>query len=419
MASEPDRPGYAVNKPPSRGARVLVTDGEQRSSLAAVRALGRAGYWVSVTANRKGSLAARSRFCMRGWRVSAPLTDPEQYADDIAAIVARQAIDVVLPMTEPSLLVLLPTRERLSPAAIPFGDHRSFLQLLDKDEVLRRAPAHGIPVPQQIVLEKRSEVQRADVDELHFPVVLKPGRSVGVTGGRRQSVGVQHVSRRSCFVATVRELPAASFPLLVQERIEGHGVGIFLLLGRSGVLARFAHRRLREKPPTGGVSVLRESIKPDEDLFERAQDLLEEFGWEGVAMVEFKVSDESGEPYLMEVNPRLWGSLQLAIDAGVDFPTLMVRAALGEAVPASLTYSSGVRTRWLWGEIDHWLARTKAALNREGSTRPMQVAADAMGAITSELGRGSNLETLDWSDPRPFLRESVDWVRELLSGGRD
>lgn len=419
MEMNPDSRKDAVTESSTRRASVLITDGHQRSSLAAVRALGRAGYRVSVTTDQGRSLAASSKYCRRAWRVAAPLTEAEQYADDISGIVDREGIDVVLPMTEPSLLVLLPVRDRLSPAVIPFGDYGAFMELLDKDEVLRRAPACGIPVPRQIVLEERAAVSPTALNELRFPVVLKPSRSVGVAHGERRSVGVKHVDRRSSFEASIRELPEASFPLLVQERITGHGVGVFLLLDGGGVIARFAHRRLREKPPTGGVSVLRESIQPEEALFKRAQDLLEAFNWEGVAMVEFKVSEASGKPYLMEVNPRLWGSLQLAIDSGVDFPTLMVRKALGEDVFECLSYSPGVRTRWLWGEIDHWFARMKAALNRDASVRPMEVAADAIGAITSEFGRGSNLEVLDWSDPRPFLRESVNWTRELLSVDRD
>ena len=82
--------------------------------------------------------------------------------------------------------------------------------------------------------------------------------------------------------------------------------------------AVFAHRRLREKPPSGGVSVYRESVAPDPSLVARAAALLAGLGWRGVAMVEMKTDARTGTPYLMEVNGRFWGSLQLAVDAGVD-----------------------------------------------------------------------------------------------------
>jgi predicted ATP-grasp superfamily ATP-dependent carboligase len=66
--------------------------------------------------------------------------------------------------------------------------------------------------------------------------------------------------------------------------------------------------------------------------------LLGQFDWQGVAMVEFKVEANTGTPYLLEVNGRFWGSLQLAIDAGVDFPALLVDAATGKPPAQSHGY---------------------------------------------------------------------------------
>jgi predicted ATP-grasp superfamily ATP-dependent carboligase len=68
-------------------------------------------------------------------------------------------------------------------------------------------------------------------------------------------------------------------------------------------------------------------------------------------MVEFRVAND-GTPYLMEVNTRFWGSLQLAIDAGVDFPELLYRITNGETPPAQQPYKKGVRLRWLLGDLD-------------------------------------------------------------------
>lgn len=396
---------------PGRTGRVLVTDGNQRSSLAAVRALAESGYEVAVCSDRKRTLAGSSRYCRRSFRVVDPLKWPDRYVDEVAELSGRLAVDVVLPMTEPSLLALLPERQRLKPAVVPFGDYDSFSRLLDKDDVLRRAPRHGIAVPSQVRLDRPDSEERSSVGELRFPVVLKPSRSVGVSEGGRKSVEVTHVTNPSEFEAELARQTPASFPLLVQERIGGLGVGIFLLLDEEGVAARFAHRRLREKPPSGGVSVLRESIRPEESLFEKARALLEDFGWTGVAMVEFKVSEESGEPYLMEVNPRLWGSLQLAIDAGVDFPTLLVDGALGERVPRILEYEAGVRTRWLWGDVDHLLASVRSAIGGDGKSfgDTLSLLKEAVGGFASGWRRGTRLEVLRFSDPGPFLRESVDW----------
>lgn len=413
--------GSKLSEGPTRRARpesLLVTDGDQRSSLAAVRALSQAGFSVMTCSKLDTSLAGRSRFSRRSWHVSDPLVRPKRYVDEIASIVARRDVDLVLPMTEASLLALLPERSRLSPTLLPFDEYAKLTRLLDKNEVLKRARAQGIAVPNQLLLERQTSTVPRGVGDLRFPVVLKPGRSIGSTGGKRRSVGVTHVPRPSQLEQILERLSPASFPLLVQERIRGPGVGIFLLLDSEGIAARFAHRRLREKPPSGGVSVLRESILPDESLFEKSRALLADFDWEGVAMVEFKLSEETGQPYLMEINPRLWGSLQLAIDAGVDFPTLLVRSALGERVPRVTEYRVGVRTRWLWGDADHLAARLKSAM-REGATlrQRLKQAAEALGAFASGWGSGTSLEVFRWDDPVPFLHESVAWWRDVLTDG--
>src|SRR5439155_25387070 len=124
-------------------------------------------------------------------------------------------------------------------------------------------------------------------------------------------------------LAAARSAPGFAGGVLLQEFVAGRGEGVFLLTDRGRPLARFAHRRLREKPPWGGVSVLSEAIAPDPELLAGSERLLAELALTGVAMVEFRRAP-GGPAYLMEVNPRLWGSLQLAIDAGVDFPSMLV-----------------------------------------------------------------------------------------------
>ena len=130
-------------------------------------------------------------------------------------------------------------------------------------------------------------------------------------------------------------------------------------------------------------------------------------------MVEFKEDTATGTPYLMEVNGRFWGSLQLGIDADVDFPEILVRLACGEAVEPPASYRPGIRSRWLWGELDHlmWILRAPWGYRRGNSDLPSR-----LGALSSFLvpwRPGDHLEVLRFSDPRPFFRESAAWFRAL------
>jgi predicted ATP-grasp superfamily ATP-dependent carboligase len=389
---------------------VIITDGEQRAALAVVRSLG-PRYRCVVVSSARRSLAAVSRFCARAVVVPDPLRHPAEFAQAIIELAAEESASVVLPIAEQALLAILPVRDRLSPAVVPFPDLAAVNALTDKQRLLDEASQLGIAVPAQRVLPHRHEIDAIDPSALTFPVVLKPARSVSQMGGERTKVSVSYASNPDDLRRKVAALSGASFPLLVQQRVVGPGVGIFLLLWDGEVIAQFAHRRLCEKPPSGGVSVYRESIALDESLLARSRALLERFEWCGVAMVEYKVDSNTGKPYLMEVNGRFWGSLQLAIDAGVDFPGLLVAAALGENVTPRLSYKVGVRSRWWWGQIDHLLNRMRhrasgVALPPGTSSTPRVLGDLLLGPFRQK----DYEEILWWNDPGPFLNETVRWV---------
>jgi predicted ATP-grasp superfamily ATP-dependent carboligase len=390
--------------------RILVTDGTQRSALAVVRSLGRAGHLVFVCSSRVPSLAGSSRHSFAEAAVASALDAPSEFVSDVTSLIDRWRIDTLIPIAESSLLALLPERAALG-VAIPFPDDSTFRSVADKAVVLAAASALGIATPRQIVLESKTDGAPMDHALLTYPVVLKPSRSVGEHNGQRTSLGVVHVADAKSFAFALEALDEAAFPLLVQQRIVGPGIGIFLLIWNGAVRATFAHRRLREKPASGGVSVYSESVAADPALIERSRLLLEKLGWSGVAMVEYKLDASTGVPYLMEVNGRFWGSLQLAVDSGVDFPALLIDASHGAPVAADAGYRAGVRSRWWWGDVDLLLSRWR----KSAETLALPPNAPSRWRATLDFFRpwgsqGRN-DVLRLSDIRPFVRETLDWFR--------
>lgn len=389
---------------------VIVTDGEQRAALAVVRSLGAAGYRCIVTSSSRPSIAGGSRFVERTVAVPDALGRPTEFADAIAALAARERVDLVLPITEQALLAILPIRARLSPAVVPFPDLAVFNALTDKERLLAEASKLGIAIPAQEIIRDVEAIASMDFSKLHYPLVVKPARSVGERGGVRATFSVSYASNASDLERNVRALPDAAFPLLLQQRVVGPGIGIFLLLWDGKLKAQFAHQRLSEKPPSGGISVYRESVSMDEALRDRSVSLLDRFGWHGVAMVEYKRDSATGQMYLMEVNGRFWGSLQLAIDSGVDFPRILVGCAVGEESPPISSYRVGVRSRWWWGQIDHLAGRL-----RRSASDPLPPGTRSTGRACSDLllgpfRRADYEEILRWSDPRPFWNETIRWI---------
>jgi predicted ATP-grasp superfamily ATP-dependent carboligase len=390
---------------------VLVTDGEQRAALAVVRSLGRAGYRVLVASTRGRSLAGASRYASHEIAAGDPLRNAEAFADTVVRAVSQQAVSALIPIADAALLSLLPRRNELHPCVLPFPPLEQVCQVADKQLVARAAADCGIAVPGQTVLAAPAAAG-LDVSRLPFPVVVKPSRSVSERAdGRRDKHVVAYARDPAELTRVLTALPPHAYPLLLQQRVVGPGVGIFLLLWDGQVAATFAHRRIREKPPAGGVSVYRESIPADPALVARSRALLDRFAWTGVAMIEYKIDAVSGTPYLMEINGRFWGSLQLAIDAGVDFPRLLVSRALGGPAEPSPSYRTGVRSRWWLGDVDHLLAR----LRRSPETLALPPGSPGRWAAVRDflvLWRpGDRSEILRWSDAAPALRELSEWLR--------
>jgi len=390
---------------------ILVTDGDQRAALALVRAFGRAGHRVLTVGPTRRTLAGASRFVARQAEVPDPLQAVEAFTARVVELCRAWGVTALVPVTEPSALALLGARGALSGILVPFADLNRFRAISDKLEVLRAAGRLGIAVPAQQVVAAREDRAQATTTVTHFPVVLKPARSVAEGAEGRVKLSVRHARDASELALALEEIPAQGYPVLLQQRVVGPGLGIFLLRHEGRTVARFAHRRLREKPPSGGVSVYRESVPLDASLLALSEALLAEFDWTGVAMVEFKVDRRSGIPYLMEINGRFWGSLQLAVDAGVDFPNLLLAAARGLAPAEPPPYASGVRLRWWWGEVDHLVARLRHSDHVLHLPPGEPTRWRALAGMLLPWRPGDRPETFRLNDPAPFLRETLNWFQ--------
>jgi predicted ATP-grasp superfamily ATP-dependent carboligase len=137
----------------------------------------------------------------------------------------------------------------------------------------------------------------------------------------------------------------------------GDAIGVSLFMDENGkTLASFTHRRLREYPVSGGPSTLRESYH-HEEAEAYAEKLLKALKFHGIAMVEFKVDPRDNVPKLMEINPRFWGSLPLAIRAGVDFPYILFCWAMKRAFDMPVQKENVRLRNLLPGDLLYFLAK--------------------------------------------------------------
>lgn len=385
-----------------------MLDANQRSALAIIRSLGRRGLTVIAADHRPHTIGAASRYVTTSIRYSNPATSPGAFAKDVLEAADRLGIEIIIPATDLTTMLLASQPDLCNSVHLATPRADSYETLTDKARLMELAAKLAIQAPRT----RTACTQAAVVEAAHdfgFPVVLKPARSRYLKGDQVLSTSVQIVhDPDGLSEALNNQTWIGDIPCLVQQFVPGRGAGIFALYGPSGPVAWFAHARLREKPPTGGVSVLSESVPVDPTMQSAAAKLLAAANWTGVAMVEFRIAAD-GVPYLMEVNGRFWGTLQLAIDCGVDFPWLLYQLTKTLPTTGPHSYAVGKRLRWLLGDVDSLIIDLKRTSSDFGQ-RAHAIAAFARSFADAKCRQ----EILRLHDPKPAIVESWQWVQELF-----
>ena len=395
--------------------KVIILDGNMRASLAITRSLGRRGFRIIVGAETKKSLSSSSRFCSDSFEYPPPHEDPEGFFRAVFDKAIELQPDFLVPVTDVTIGEILRRRgEFKEEIRIPYDDFDKYNLASNKEWVVSQCLQLGLPVPESILstdFEDKNAFFDA-ADKLGYPLVVKPGLSRIRTETGWINTRVRYARDKNELDAVLSDPLFSKTSFILQKRIRGRGVGIFLLMKDGETLASFAHRRLREKPPSGGVSVLCESIKPPADALNAATRLLASIRWSGVAMVEFKEDDKENILKVLEVNARFWGSLALAVSSGVDFPYLLLATARGEDARGLAEYRAGLKVRWELGDLDHLLIRllkNPAALSLpEGAPSRLGV---FLSFIADSVRPSVRNEVFRFRDPKPFLHEFGQYVR--------
>jgi predicted ATP-grasp superfamily ATP-dependent carboligase len=385
--------------------RVLLTYGWVRSTYAAMRNLAQHGVQVWASDAFRVGMCQWSRH-RRGFA-----RYPSHYANEIGFVRAvaqacgEHRIGLVFPSHNET--EILARHRALLPAGTDalLPDAQLCALFNNKARSYALAESLGVELPRRIAYSSPAEVPAVfrELDRGSGVVVkLLTGNSAkGVfypRGAEEAKALVQELVQR--FALSPDRLPQ------IEERVEGFGAGCSVAYWRGTMIQRFSHRRLREKIATGGTSTLRESFRCPA-IEEDARRIFDHVGWHGLAMAEFKVCPRTGRSWFIEVNPRMWGSIPLAIAAGAEFPHLLwTCAARGSdealALARRATIREGWRGRWLLGDMI--LAASQGAKLQlvEASRTLFRSGADS-------------LDDFHWDDPGAFAGEVAHYLTRFLA----
>jgi predicted ATP-grasp superfamily ATP-dependent carboligase len=401
---------------PGRRRHVLVTDASRGSAVAFIRSLGRRGWRVTAADTDRRSPGFRSRWTTDRLVYPDPAERAEAAVEALALAARRSAVDLLIPITDEIGLPLAADRDQFEGSTRLALPHPSALAVAhDKRRTLDMAARLGVPIP------TTCEVTNADhaaqvATGLGWPVVIKPQVSREPRAdGTIDAFSVAYAGDEPRLRSLVAELEGRT-GILLQRWQPGEGHGIELLAHEGRPLAAFQHRRLREVPVTGGASAFRESVPLDPLLYGYASRLLRDLAWTGLAMVEFRLTPNG--PELMEINGRVWGSLPLAVRAGMDFPARLADLLLDGPpppdTPVASDYAIGIRARNLRLDLS-WIRSVALGRRRypELPFPPRRAAVRAAGSLLDPR-IGDDLFARD--DPAPGLAQLPGIATEAVRG---
>jgi predicted ATP-grasp superfamily ATP-dependent carboligase len=330
---------------------VLLTNAQQRKTLAVARSLGKRGVKVIIAEETRFNPAAFSKYCTKALVYPSPKRKPKEYYEWLKKTITQYDCEMVFPMDEDTLDIAMDNYQELSALChIPIINKKSYKIAKDKGQATELAKNLGVDCPWTMEVKEINGI-KALSEKIVYPIVIKPKDSSG-------SRGIKVIYNSQDFLRYYIQIHEVyPFPV-VQEYIgKGQRYDVCLLLDKEGNLkASFAQKELRHFPVDIGPSTLQESVHYPE-IIQSSLKMAQELGWYGVIEFEYMIDERDGKPKFLEINPRFWGSLQLAICSGIDFPWLLYCTAKDEVIDTYFKYESGIRCRWLLpGDICHFIA---------------------------------------------------------------
>jgi predicted ATP-grasp superfamily ATP-dependent carboligase/rhodanese-related sulfurtransferase len=304
--------------------KILILDaGDAPYPLVVARSLSSAGYNIYLGFSYGSHIFdAFSKYC----KGIIFYPDPSYAYDDFLSFFERLAgkCDFIIPAMEKTQLPISMIKDILEEKGtlVPIPPYDVLKNAVDKTKMLEICVQNGINIPKTLVLTDAPKIEDV-VEKIGVPFIMKTSTEINIPPGPQNRYFVfKEKPTQEFFLATFKRLQKCG-PVILQEWINGIGIGASFILSKyHKIIAYFGHRRILERFPDGGPSVIAESyLYPD--ALKNGAKLLKMLKWQGVAMTEFRLRYD-GKLYFMELNPRFWGTLPLAITSGVDFPRLLV-----------------------------------------------------------------------------------------------
>ena len=339
----------------------IVTCASNRIAYNIVHSLGSKGIRIVTGDFFPLSMSFASRYSKAHFLYPSPFTKQEKFIESIIRNIEKYKTKVLIPVFEETFLIskYRETLSKITNLVVP--EYKNILIAHNKDIWEQTAKKLKIPVPKSYEIKKIRK-NLSNLKYIRFPALIKPKQGGGAWGITEfeNIYSIYSVLGQNVYV----NLPWHRF--ILQEKIKGDNFCVAMLFRHGEMRAKIAYKQIRDYPLSGGQATLRISVR-NEKAENYLEKLLKELKWHGICQADFIVEEKSNIPYLIDLNPRFWGSLVQGIASGVDFPYLTYKMAIDGDIKIKNDFKTGVATRWIGGDFRTFYDFLKSKKNRKES----------------------------------------------------
>ncbi|TKS56980.1 carboxylate--amine ligase [Mesohalobacter halotolerans] len=325
--------------------KILILDGHTRQTLPMSKALKKAGHFVTLLCPNKVCMGYVSRWPDRKFICPDAKTHPQDFIQKLTVILKKETYDLVIPHFDYSAKIISENKDILSKySKLAVNDFNIFMKARDKSETMRLCMENNIPHT-KTYYSGENPIPKNILNHIEYPVVIKPVFAESARGFHK----IENPDQiESIFDEVVKQYGKT----LIQEYIPQTDIQYKceVFIGNDNeVKAAVVFSKVRWYPVDGGSSTFNLTVSRS-DIVNTCTKLLKKMEWKGYADVDLIQDPRTGVAKVMEINPRITGSVKIAFDAGVNFANMIVDDAFGKKI-VPVEYETGIGLRMFHKDI--------------------------------------------------------------------
>ena len=370
------------------GVNVLLVDGGDRQTLPLAKAFKELGCFVTTLNGSRLDLGYVSRYPDKKILDKSIHNEKSAHIKAIRNCIESKQYQLLVTTSDDTAEALsLMKNEYKDIVKIAVPAPELFYMAYDKNKTMKICMDNGIPCPKTYfdITDVNSLFQK----DLLYPIVVKPRKSFGAIGFHK----VENDAHLKSLCEKIKEnLGDYVFQEYIPQTNIQYECAMFVD-ERNVVKASCVFSKNRWFPVDGGSSTCNVTVGYPE-IIQYCSQLLQKINWRGAADIDLIFDPRDGIPKIMEINPRVSGSVKVVLNSGVNIAQQILELALGKTVTPYLEYKKDVRLRCFHTDL-LWFLKSKNRFKTQPSWFCWENTSD---------------QVWSWRDPLPFFAFSIQAI---------